>query len=34
MRQAFYPDADDWRSMVWERAVDVTQRMVKGLSQS
>ncbi len=34
MRQAFYPDADDWRAMVWERAVDVTRRMVKGLSQS
>ena len=34
IRQAFYPDADDWRAMVWERAVDVTRRMVKGLSQS
>jgi hypothetical protein len=34
IRKAFYPDADDWRAMVWERAVDVTRRMVKGLSQS
>jgi hypothetical protein len=34
IRKAFYPDADDWRAMVWERAVDVSRRMVRGLSQS
>jgi uncharacterized protein DUF2817 len=34
IRSTFYPDADDWRAMVWERAVDVTRRMVKGLAQS
>ena len=34
IRKAFYPDADDWRAMVWERAEDVTRRMVRGLSQS
>lgn len=34
IRKAFYPDADDWRAMVWERAVEVTRRMVKGLAQS
>jgi hypothetical protein len=34
MRKAFYPDADDWRAMVWERAVEVTRRMVKGLAES
>ena len=34
IRKAFYPDADDWRAMVWERAVEVTRRMVRGLAQS
>jgi len=34
IRKAFYPDADPWRAMVWERAVDVTRRMVSGLAQS
>jgi hypothetical protein len=34
IRKAFYPDADDWRTMVWERAVDVTRRMAKGVAQS
>lgn len=34
IRKAFYPDADDWRAMVWERAVEVTRHMVKGLAQS
>ncbi len=34
IRAAFYPDADDWRAMVWERAVEVTRRMTAGLRQS
>jgi hypothetical protein len=32
MRATFYPDADDWKRMVWERALDVQRRMAKGLS--
>jgi len=34
IRQAFYPDKNDWRRMVWERVVDVTRRMTKGLVES
>ncbi len=34
MRRAFYPDADDWKAMVWERAVDVHERALKGLAAS
>ena len=34
VRKAFYPDTDDWRAMVWQRAVEVTRRMVRGLAQS
>ena len=34
IRQAFYPDADDWRAMVWDRAVDVTRRISRALTQS
>ncbi len=34
IRKAFYPDADDWRAMVWERAVEVTRRMARPLAQS
>jgi hypothetical protein len=34
IRAAFYPDQDDWRAMVWERAVDVTRRALRGLAQS
>ena len=34
IRYAFYPDKDDWKSMAWERAVDVARRMVKGLAES
>jgi hypothetical protein len=33
-REAFYPDRDDWRAMVLERAVDVTRRALRGLAQS
>jgi hypothetical protein len=34
IRSAFYPDKDDWKAMVWDRAVDVSRRLVKGLAQS
>ncbi len=34
IRKAFYPDADDWRSMVWDRMADVTRRAVRGLARS
>lgn len=32
MRDAFYQDADDWKRMVWERAVDTQERALAGLS--
>ena len=34
IRDAFYPDADDWKNMVWTRALEVTDIALKGLSQS
>jgi hypothetical protein len=34
LRQVFYPDTDDWRGMVWERAIDVIRRALRGVSQS
>ena len=34
LRQVFYPDTDDWRRMVWERAADVVRRALQALSQS
>lgn len=34
IRQAFYPDKNDWRRMVWERMVDVVPRMTRGLADS
>jgi len=34
LRQVFYPDTDDWRRMVWDRAADVVRRALRGLSQS
>ncbi|QEX24089.1 hypothetical protein FRZ61_40300 [Hypericibacter adhaerens] len=34
IRDAFYPDKDDWKAMVWERGEDVARRMLKGLSES
>jgi hypothetical protein len=33
IRHALYPDAEDWRSMVWERAVQVGRGMIRGLAQ-
>jgi hypothetical protein len=32
--RAFYPDRNDWRDMLWERAVDVVRRSSRGLAQS
>lgn len=32
IRRCFYPDADDWKQMVWERAVQVQARMLEGLA--
>ena len=34
IRAAFYPEADDWKDMVFERSVDVLRRSVAGLTQS
>ncbi len=34
VRRALYPDADDWRELVWERAVDINRRMLRGLAQT
>ena len=34
IRDAFYPAADDWKGMVFERSVDVLRRAVAGLTQS
>jgi hypothetical protein len=34
LRAAFYPDKDDWRTMVWDRAADVTRRAMVGVAQS
>ena len=32
MRQCFYPDAEDWKRMVWERAAAVQAAMLAGLA--
>ena len=34
IRAAFYPDKDDWKKMVFDRAVDVAERTMQGLTQS
>jgi len=34
IRAAFYPDKDDWKKMVFDRAVDVAERSMRGLTQS
>ncbi|MDJ0921631.1 MAG: M14 family metallopeptidase [Henriciella sp.] len=31
IKDAFYPDQDDWKSMIWSRACDVTQMALTGL---
>ncbi|MGI9302541.1 MAG: M14 family metallopeptidase [Gammaproteobacteria bacterium] len=32
MRDAFYPDVDDWKEMVWARGKEVVARAVRGLA--
>jgi Protein of unknown function (DUF2817) len=34
LREAFYPDRNDWREMLWARAVDVVRRTGQALAQS
>jgi hypothetical protein len=34
MREAFYPDKDDWKEMVYERSVDVMRRALKGIGEA
>ena len=34
IRDAFYPDKDDWKKMVWTRAREITERALTGLSQA
>jgi hypothetical protein len=34
IRRALYPDADDWKKLVWERAVQVNRDLLRGLAQS
>jgi hypothetical protein len=34
IRAAFYPDQDDWRQMIWDRAVYTLEGMMRGLTQS
>jgi uncharacterized protein DUF2817 len=34
IRAAFYPDAEAWKAMVFERSVDVLRRALAGLTQS
>ncbi|MFQ5774260.1 MAG: M14 family metallopeptidase [Kiloniellaceae bacterium] len=33
IRQAFYQDAEDWKAMVWERAVETQRKALAGLAQ-
>jgi len=33
IRHALYPDADDWRNLVWERAVQINRGMINGLAR-
>ncbi len=32
IRRCFYPDADDWKAMIWERASEVERKMIRGLA--
>ncbi len=34
IRQALYPDTDDWRELVWERAVQINRGLIRGLAQA
>ncbi len=33
IREAFYQDADDWKDMVWERAVETQRMALEGLAE-
>ncbi len=33
IREAFYQDADDWKEMVWERAIETQRMAVRGLAE-
>jgi hypothetical protein len=33
IRAAFYPDTDDWKEQVWERAVETLRLALKGLAE-
>jgi len=33
LREAFYQDADDWKEMVWDRAVETNRAALKGLTE-
>ncbi len=33
IRHALYPDADDWRTQVWERAIQVGRGLIRGLAR-
>jgi hypothetical protein len=32
MRRVFYGDTDQWKTMVWERNVEINRRLIKGLA--
>lgn len=34
IREAFYQDADDWKQMIWDRAVETQRKALKGLAES
>ena len=34
MRRCFYGDADDWKDMIWERALDTQRLALAGLTES
>jgi hypothetical protein len=34
IRAAFYPDKDDWKEMVWARALETQRQALKGLAES
>lgn len=34
IRAAFYPDADDWKDLVWERAAETLRCALEGLAES
>jgi len=34
IRHALYPDADDWRNLVWDRALQINRGLINGLAQA